>query len=298
MAIGDSIAACTSTPPALHYDIEISSANDVLASLSASPHFWGQYSHQEPISLPALFSDAEPAALLSSLSHSVAEPPSQVRMDNTPNLAGTFNINSPNNFDDSWLTTCATEFAGGEKSLGEGHPETQKSMHGLASSYQKQGRLKEAEKLELQVMEARKKIFGQEHPKTLMSMTSLAMTFGDQGRWKEAEELQLQVVETGKRVLGQEHPDTLMSINNLAVAFGDQGRWKEAGKLHVQVSNRSEKEGTWEGASTYTDEYESSSGYFPMSRTVERSGGAATSSNGNEKEGTWAGTSRHTDEYE
>jgi tetratricopeptide (TPR) repeat protein len=97
------------------------------------------------------------------------------------------------------------------------------------------GQWKEAEELEVQVMETRKRLLGAEHPDTLTSMTNLALTYSNQGRWKEAEELEVQVVETRKRVLGAERLDTLTSIANLASTYRNQGRWKEAEELFIQV---------------------------------------------------------------
>ena len=90
-------------------------------------------------------------------------------------------------------------------------------MANLASTYQSQGRWKEAEELEVQAMETEKRVLGQEHPDTLTSIANLASTFWTQGRWKEAEELFVQVIETRKRVLGQEHPDNLTSMANLEI---------------------------------------------------------------------------------
>jgi Tetratricopeptide repeat/NB-ARC domain len=105
----------------------------------------------------------------------------------------------------------------------------------ISHVYHNEGRWKEAEELQIQVMETRKRVQGHEHPSTLTSMNNLASTFQDQGRWKEAEELQIQVIETTKRVLGHEHPHTLSSMNNLSSAFQDQGRWEEAEELQIQV---------------------------------------------------------------
>jgi hypothetical protein len=62
-------------------------------------------------------------------------------------------------------------------------------MANLALTYRNQGRWKEAEALEVQVMETRKRVLGQEHPDTLTSMANLASTYRNQGRWKETEEL-------------------------------------------------------------------------------------------------------------
>ena len=64
-----------------------------------------------------------------------------------------------------------------ETSIGAEHPDTLMNMANLASTYRDQGRWKEAEELEVQVMEARKRVLGQEHPSTLTSIANLALTF-------------------------------------------------------------------------------------------------------------------------
>ena len=63
-------------------------------------------------------------------------------------------------------------------------------MANLAATYCNQGRWKEAEALEVVVMEKRMHVLGKEHPDTLTSMTNLAATYRNQGQWKEAEALQ------------------------------------------------------------------------------------------------------------
>jgi hypothetical protein len=78
------------------------------------------------------------------------------------------------------------------------------------------GRYKEAEALQVQVMQMRKRVLGDEHPDTLTSMGNLASTYRNQGRWQEAEELEVQVMQTTKTALGDEHPDTLTTMANLA----------------------------------------------------------------------------------
>jgi len=72
------------------------------------------------------------------------------------------------------------------------------SMANLALSYWKQGRWKEAEELNVQVMEGRKWVLGEEHPETLAGMANLASTYRHQGRWKEAEELDMQAMKSRK----------------------------------------------------------------------------------------------------
>jgi hypothetical protein len=101
------------------------------------------------------------------------------------------------------------------------------------------GRYDEAEELETQVMQTRKRVLGDEHSSTLTSMSNLALTYWMQGQWKDAEELQVQVMKTRRGLLGNEHPDTLTSMGNLASTYWTQGRWKDAEELQVQVMKTS-----------------------------------------------------------
>jgi len=114
-------------------------------------------------------------------------------------------------------------------------PTKSQGLAKFALVFSEAGRWKEAEELEVRVVETTKRVLGEEHPDTLSSMANLASTYWNQGRWKEAEELQVRVMETTKRVLGKEHPDTLTSIANLASTYWIQSRWKEAEELEVQV---------------------------------------------------------------
>ncbi|THX80375.1 hypothetical protein D6D04_04634 [Aureobasidium pullulans] len=98
-----------------------------------------------------------------------------------------------------------------------------------------QGRWKDAEGLEVLVMQTSNRTLGEEHPQTLTSMAHLAATYSNQGRWEEAEELKVSVMETMQKVLGEEHPNTLTSMANLAGTYSSQGRWKEAEELEVSV---------------------------------------------------------------
>ena len=96
------------------------------------------------------------------------------------------------------------------------------------------GNLDNAEQLQLQVVDMRKKLLGLEHPSTLSIIGNLALTYKDQGRWNEAEQLQVQVMDKTKKLHGAEHPDTLISMANLASTYSKQGRWKEAEQLQFQ----------------------------------------------------------------
>jgi tetratricopeptide (TPR) repeat protein len=105
----------------------------------------------------------------------------------------------------------------------------------LATVYWSQGRLREAEKVCMEVLEKRQRILGVEHPHTIMAASSLAMTYRDQGRWGEAEKLQVDILEQSRRILGVDHPDTILVAANLAVMYGDQGRYSEAEKMEVEL---------------------------------------------------------------
>jgi hypothetical protein len=84
-------------------------------------------------------------------------------------------------------------------------------MANLASTFWNQGRWKEAEELEVQVMETSLRVLGEEHPYTLTSINNL--TFALKGRGQNAEAIKLieKCVQLRMLVLGANHPHTLSS---------------------------------------------------------------------------------------
>ena len=98
-----------------------------------------------------------------------------------------------------------------------------------------EGRFEEAEELEVQVLDLRKRVLGEKHPDTITTMASLASTWQQQGRSNEAERLKIQVLDLQKRVLGEKHPDTIRAMANLASTWWQQGRSDEAEQLEIQV---------------------------------------------------------------
>ena len=87
------------------------------------------------------------------------------------------------------------------------HPITLAAMRSLAEIYQKIGKYREAEKLQIQVLDARNRILG-EHPDKFHVMVDLALTYLNLGKYTEARNLQIQVLDANTRILGVEHPDT------------------------------------------------------------------------------------------
>jgi hypothetical protein len=63
------------------------------------------------------------------------------------------------------------------------HPDTIHAMANLASTYGKLGKYTEAEKLEIQVLDARNRILGVEHPDTIHAMANLAFRYGNLGKY-------------------------------------------------------------------------------------------------------------------
>ena len=111
------------------------------------------------------------------------------------------------------------------------HYSTVTSMANLALTYSRQHRWQEAEKLELQVLEARMEHGNLKHPAVLTAMSNLAMTYHSQGRYEVAEELQVKVVRGRREVLGPTHRLTIEVIDMLADTYASLGRHSESESL-------------------------------------------------------------------
>ena len=75
-------------------------------------------------------------------------------------------------------------------------------MANLAVTYRKLGKYTEAEKLEIEVLDARNRILAAEHPDTIKAMRNLALTYYKLRKYTEAEKLDIQVLEVRSRILG------------------------------------------------------------------------------------------------
>ena len=60
----------------------------------------------------------------------------------------------------------------------------------LAITYRYLGQLEEAKKLEVHVLESRRKLLGENHPDTLQAMANLSQTYNHLGNIMEAAELE------------------------------------------------------------------------------------------------------------
>jgi tetratricopeptide (TPR) repeat protein len=89
------------------------------------------------------------------------------------------------------------------------------SLNSLASLYQAQGRLSDAEPLFIQALEMRQQLFEGDHPDVATSLNNLAYLYQAQGRLSDAEPLYGQALEMFERTLGTNHPNTQVVRGNL-----------------------------------------------------------------------------------
>ncbi|KAJ6547953.1 hypothetical protein DFH09DRAFT_1281702 [Mycena vulgaris] len=102
-------------------------------------------------------------------------------------------------------------------------------------------RLKDAEQLDLAVLELRRSVLGEDHLDTLYAMGSLAATYINLGKLQEAEELEVVVREKLSNILGEDHPNTLWTMGNLAWTYHSLGKFKEAEELGVVMLEKRRK---------------------------------------------------------
>jgi hypothetical protein len=94
-------------------------------------------------------------------------------------------------------------------------------MNNLASTFWAQSRYEEAESLNVQVIEIKKKVLGEEHPNTLNTMSNLAHTWEAEGRFADALALRGSCAQARQRVLGPDHTYTHSSFETL-------DKWRKA----------------------------------------------------------------------
>jgi tetratricopeptide (TPR) repeat protein len=98
--------------------------------------------------------------------------------------------------------------------LGEDHPSTIKNAGNLAMTYNDQGRYKEAEELQRQVMEKYKAMEKQEYRiEILFSMYNLACSLKPQGKIAEAIDLMEHVVQRSDQVEAGIRESCILTLN-------------------------------------------------------------------------------------
>ena len=124
---------------------------------------------------------------------------------------------------------------GTEKTLGQGHADTQESVNNLAAVLNELGNYTEAEKMFRRALEAKS---GTDEGEDLMNLrNNLGSVLCQLGRYGEAEEVLRQVMESREKALGPEDPDTLATAHNFALALTNLGRFEEAETLYRKVQD-------------------------------------------------------------
>jgi tetratricopeptide (TPR) repeat protein len=102
---------------------------------------------------------------------------------------------------------------------------------GLASFYQGQGLLAQAEPWYADCLRVTQRLFEGDHPDIASSLNNLASLYQAQGRLSEAEPLLQSSLEMRQHLFEGDHPDVASSLNNLASLYQAQGRLSEAEPL-------------------------------------------------------------------
>jgi tetratricopeptide (TPR) repeat protein len=107
------------------------------------------------------------------------------------------------------------------------NPAVETSLSDLALALTDRGMYSEAEALDRQVLELRRKRLGGEHPEVAAAMNTLAIVLRKEGKPAEAEPLHRQAL-TIQRRPGEPELPVATSLNNLGLTLRDEGKLSEA----------------------------------------------------------------------
>ena len=103
--------------------------------------------------------------------------------------------------------------------------------HSLALQYKGLGRYDDAEMLETQVVDVRRKLLGDDHSDTLVAINDLGSILEAKGDVARAEQCYREVIERRRRVLGADDMELLTTMGNLGNLLRDQGKFDLAEPL-------------------------------------------------------------------
>jgi hypothetical protein len=101
-----------------------------------------------------------------------------------------------------------------EASKGD-HQRTLQDTQNLVYIYQRQGRWEDAENMQADVVQIRRRTVGGHHPDTISSMADLTAIYRVQHKWRHADSLGIQVCQLSNAMLGTDHPTTLDNMAHL-----------------------------------------------------------------------------------
>ena len=110
-------------------------------------------------------------------------------------------------------------------------PNVALSLANLATSYEAQGKYKQAEEIWRKVLSINESAYGIEHPAYAESLQSLARLNTETGKYQEALRLQNKAVQVFELSYGPGHPKTATSLNRLAAIHLKLANFSEAAPL-------------------------------------------------------------------
>jgi thiol-disulfide isomerase/thioredoxin/serine/threonine-protein kinase RIO1 len=140
--------------------------------------------------------------------------------------------------DDYWLaaeTHMTRAFELRHEALGEGHPETVKTLELMAFGFGFSRFHDKSEKIRRDLLELRDRTQGPEHLDTLNAGNKLASVLCTREKYEEAESMIRWVVDELTKQLGAEDPSTLNALDTLVLALKGQRKLEEAEALSQRV---------------------------------------------------------------
>lgn len=110
----------------------------------------------------------------------------------------------------------------------EPHPDLASAINDMALLLESQGQYDEAEKLYVESLLMKQRLFGTQHPEVANALENLATDLSDKGDLAGAEPLYRQSLAMWRKLLGEDHPEVATALHNLAVLEYDRGNTREA----------------------------------------------------------------------
>jgi serine/threonine protein kinase len=119
--------------------------------------------------------------------------------------------------------------------LGPNHPDTLKTIAGIALMHALLGQDDKSLPLRILVFEQRKLQFGADHTETISAMINLANSHASLGQHASALSLRKETLELARSKFGPNHPDVFLCMSNLANSHEAMGEQGEALKLREEA---------------------------------------------------------------
>ena len=118
------------------------------------------------------------------------------------------------------------------KRFGNEHPAVARSLLGVATRLQMQGKNAEAEIMHREALAMQRKLLGNGHADTAVSLLHFGNLMLAKSRFSEAEAMFIECLETYRKLYGNESLDVALSLHNLASALDAKGKSTEAETMY------------------------------------------------------------------